>query len=247
MRSMFSPMRQMRQASVAVRSASSLISGFERTVNDLPMREAMRYTEKNLKWSAAEFKQFVDSQANGLIDVGFMKGETIAVWMKDGAEKDVTFMAAAKAGLKLIEAPSEMTVPQLRQFLALAPFKAIYFTPVTATQDCLLQLRKAIPEFFDYDDTHGQLFHSKYYPTLRYFIQTGFDQECGCLNYKRMFLPNPFESLVETVAEGTTDKDALYMKATIGTSSATPSPRMRTVSCHAVPCHVMPLLASVFY
>jgi hypothetical protein len=29
----------------------------------------------------------VDAQANGLIDLEFKKGETIALWMKDGAEK----------------------------------------------------------------------------------------------------------------------------------------------------------------
>lgn len=58
-------------------------------------------------------------------------------------------MALAKAGMKIVEAPPVMSVPQLRQFLALAPFKTIYFDPVSETQDCLLQLRKAIPEFFD--------------------------------------------------------------------------------------------------
>lgn len=58
-------------------------------------------------------------------------------------------MALAKAGMKVVEAPATMTVPQLRQFLALAPFKIIYFDPVSEAQDCLLQLRKAIPEFYD--------------------------------------------------------------------------------------------------
>lgn len=31
-----------------------------------------------------------------------------------------------------------------------------------------------------------------------------------------MFLPNPPQSFVEKIAESTTDKDHLYMKATIG-------------------------------
>lgn len=171
-------------------------------------------------------------------------------------------MALAKAGMKIVEAPAVMTVPQVRQFLGLAPFKVIYFDPVSESQDCLLQLRKSIPEFFDCkctnilmhcfiktdravvdDDTHGQLFHSKYFPTLRYFIQTGFDQECGilylyfdnltyraythfffqcqgCLNYKRMFLPNPSDNFVNQVAGLSSDNDPLYMKATIGTNGS---------------------------
>ena len=109
-------------------------------------------------------------------------------------------MALAKARMKVVEAPKEMTVPQLREFLASEPFKAIYFDPVSETQDCLQQLRRAIPEFYECniwyvlgaflfsitgtitcldDDTHGQIFHSKYFPTLRYFIHTGFDIEIG--------------------------------------------------------------------
>lgn len=35
-----------------------------------------------------------------------------------------------------------------------------------------------------------------------------------------MFLPNPVQSLVEAVADATSDKDALYMKATIGANDA---------------------------
>jgi hypothetical protein len=59
-------------------------------------------------------------------------------------------MAAAKAGLRVVEAPAgDLTVAQLRQFLAVSACKAIYFDPVSESQDRLLQLRKAIPEFFD--------------------------------------------------------------------------------------------------
>lgn len=59
-------------------------------------------------------------------------------------------MAAAKAGLRVVEAPSaDLTVAQLRQFLTLSGCRAVYFDPVTESQDRLLLLRKAIPEFFD--------------------------------------------------------------------------------------------------
>lgn len=49
MKRIFYAGRQMRQI-------SSLVGAFEKGVNELPMREAMRYTEKNIKWTAGEFK-----------------------------------------------------------------------------------------------------------------------------------------------------------------------------------------------
>ncbi len=57
-------------------------------------------------------------------------------------------MAAAKAGLKVVEAPEVLSVAQLRQYLTIADPKAIYFDPITDSQNKLLLLRKAIPEFF---------------------------------------------------------------------------------------------------
>ena len=73
------------------------------------------------------------------------------------------------------------TVHDLRKSLQLSNCKAIFFDPVSETQSNLLLLRKAIPELYEYDDTHGQIFHSKHFPNLKYFIQTGFDAEMGTL------------------------------------------------------------------
>lgn len=38
------------------RLASSLVSGFDASISALPMREAVRYKEKNIKWTSSEFQ-----------------------------------------------------------------------------------------------------------------------------------------------------------------------------------------------
>lgn len=43
----------------------------------------------------------------------------------------------------------------------------------------LNRLTYSISSFHSDDDSDGQLFHSKYFPTFRWFIQTGFDTEIG--------------------------------------------------------------------
>lgn len=112
-------------------------------------------------------------------------------------------LAAVKAGMKIVEIDISInSIHDLREALKLANCKAIYFEPVTETQDNLLLLRKAIPEFYHCkiayisifiklsvivwklfhfvdDDAQGQFFHSKYYPNLKFFVQTGFDYEQG--------------------------------------------------------------------
>ena len=41
---------------VTTRNASSLISSFESSIAKIPIREAVRYTKKNMKWTADEFR-----------------------------------------------------------------------------------------------------------------------------------------------------------------------------------------------
>ena len=38
------------------RNASTLVSSFESSIAKIPIREAVRYTKKNMKWSAEEFR-----------------------------------------------------------------------------------------------------------------------------------------------------------------------------------------------
>jgi hypothetical protein len=174
----------------------------------------VRYTAKNMKWTASEFNAYANAHANALADHGFATGDTIAVWLPDAAEKHVTLLAAAKLGLKVVEInPAISTVADMRAVLKQAQAKALFFEPVNASQNNLLLLRKAIPELFYYDDSHGQWFHSKHFPTLKFFVHTGFDLECGCLNYKSLFLEHPEESAVAKVAPTLRDDLPLFSQA----------------------------------
>ena len=63
------------------------------------------------------------------------------------------------------------------------------------------------------DDKNGQDIHSKHFPSLKYFVHTGFDIEMGCLNYKSLFLSDPVTSLVDSASKAVTDELPLYARA----------------------------------
>lgn len=124
-------------------------------------------------------------------------------------------LAAAKAGLKIVDVDTNLVaVPEVREFLRLAQCKALYFQPQIGEVDYLKLLRKSIPEFYHYDDSAGQLFHSKYYPTLRFFIHNAVDNEIGALNLQELFLRDPPVSYVKKTAAATTDDTPLYCRIT---------------------------------
>lgn len=208
-------MKFARPAAANVRLASSLVAKFEDSVASLPLREAVRYTTKNMKWTANDVKRYADAHANALLEYGFKSGESIAVFLPDSAEKHVTLLAAAKMGLKVYDVDTTLSsVADMRKVLAETNCKAIYFEPTTETQDNLKLLRKSIPEFFYYDDSHGQFFHSKHFPALKFFIHTGFDVEQGCLAYKSLFLHNPAVSAVDSVVSTVKDNAPYYASVT---------------------------------
>jgi hypothetical protein len=127
----------------------------------------------------------------------------------------VTLLAAAKMGIKVIDIdPAVNTVASVREALKLASCKAIFFDPVVQDVDYLKLLRKSIPEFFYYDDEYGEQFHSKYFPELKLFVQTGMDVECGCINYKNIFLKNPAVNMSDAVASALKDDTPAYTSVT---------------------------------
>ena len=70
------------------------------------------------------------------------------------------------------------------------------------------------------DDSYGQPFHSKHWPSLQYFVHTGFDIELGCLNYKSLFLPHPQVNKVAQAASKLSDDMPLYTRISKGSDGS---------------------------
>lgn len=196
------------------RLMSTLINKLSVSVNELPMREAIRYKEKNMKFTATQLLDHVTSHAAGLLEWGVAPGDTIGLWLPDKVEKHVSLLSCAMIGCKVADIDSSITsVSEVRQALGLAPIKVLVFDPVSADIDKLKLLRKSIPEFFWYSDEYGKDFHSKHFPSLQLFIHTGFDIENGALNYEDCFLRNNHR-LVHSVMKDLKDDTPFYSHIT---------------------------------
>lgn len=206
--------RLLGRLSPSQRFVSTLINKLSASVNELPMREAIRYKEKNMKLTANQLLDHVTSHAAGLLEWGVAPGDTIGLWLPDKAEKHVSLLSCAMIGCKVVDMDTSITsVSEVRQALALAPIRVLVFDPVSDDIDKLKLLRKSIPEFFWYCDEYGQEFHSKHFPSLQLFIHTGFDIENGALNYVDCFMRNN-HSLVHSVAKDLKDDTPFYSQIT---------------------------------
>ena len=89
----------------STRLASNIVRALEASVEQLPMREAVRYTDKNLKWTISQFhvkyiigyniiyiphhqlQDYSSSHANALLEHGVLPGDHMVVWMPECKEK----------------------------------------------------------------------------------------------------------------------------------------------------------------
>ena len=118
------------------RLMSTLINKLSVSVNELPMREAIRYKEKNMKFTATQLLDHVTSHAAGLLEWGVAPGDTIGLWLPDKVEKHVSLLSCAMIGCKVADIDSSITsVSEVRQALGLAPIKVLVFDPVSVDID----------------------------------------------------------------------------------------------------------------
>lgn len=206
------------------RSVSTLMTRIEAASADLPHREACRFSDHNVKWTAENIINLVNDHAGTLIDVGIKKGDTVVTWMPEGREKFISLLASAKLGLVVTDMdPSIVSIANVRKILFLAQPKMIVFDPETGNNRIEL-LRQSIPEFYHYDDEDGHEFHSKYLPNLKYFLHTGFDLEVGCYNFKRWLVRTADKSHIVAASADVTDDLPLYRRTLLNRGNLEISP-----------------------
>lgn len=174
--------------------ASSFVSKIDAAVEALPLREAIRYQETNVRVTASEFLVISSFQCRLCVffrsfssrhykepcrgscqrTVGaWIQGRrcschVVSWWSREGkyatlwsdlwayllivfwiAFQQVTKIAAAKAGLKIVDIDPTITdISSIRESLRQSQAKAIFFFPFYNDVEYTQLLRKAVPEFF---------------------------------------------------------------------------------------------------
>jgi len=176
------------------------------------MREAVHYKRSNKKWTASEFQAHGDGHANALLEYKFPLGDRLLLFLPESWEKHTVMWAALRAGYHIIDChPSTVAnYEDMRKVLKLAQCKSIYFDVESESKDNMELLRKTIPEYFHYDDTYGQMFHSKYFPTMKYFFHTGFEQELGAVKLDSIYLNVPSQPYINFRDPDVSENAPLY-------------------------------------
>src|SRR5579864_4626504 len=123
----------------------------DRCADELPTQEAIVYScypefgdALNIRWTYQDYRDRANAVAKGLLALGLVKGDHIAVWAANIPEWLLLEMAAAKAGLVLVTINPLLQAAEVEYILKQGDVQALFFMARVRTYDHLTTVRTLI-------------------------------------------------------------------------------------------------------
>jgi fatty-acyl-CoA synthase len=104
----------------------SIHTTFTRSVNAYPEREALVAVHQNLRFTYAELHEQVERTARGFAGLGLAPGDRIGIWATNCAEWVMVQLAAARAGIVLVNINPAYRIHELEYALVKSRVQAIF-------------------------------------------------------------------------------------------------------------------------
>lgn len=199
----------------------------ETTIGRFFDEASVRYSEidalislhQNIRLTYAELREKTDALACGLLRLGLVKGDRVAIISQNNAEWVLAQFATAKAGLILVNINPAYRLTELDFAISKVGCKAIILSPCFKSSDYLGMLTKLVPESINADPYH---LSSERFPLLRWLIRLGTDKTSGMLNFGDLLTHPQSEELEElqVIGEGLSATDLVNIQFTSGTTGS---------------------------
>ncbi len=155
-------------------------AAFDDTVAACPQGEALVVPYQGVRWRYRELQARVDAFAAGLLALGLRPAERIGMWSPNNAEWVVVQLAAAKAGLILVNINPAYRLAELEHALNVTGCRALVVAPALKDSDYIAMLGELLPELSRAEP--GTL-RSARAPQLRWVVRLGAQPSEGMLSF----------------------------------------------------------------
>jgi fatty-acyl-CoA synthase len=139
-----------------------------RTAEQFGQRDAVVFSETNLRMTWAEFDRAVDRVARGLLALGFRPGEHFGVWSTNWPEWVLLQFATARIGVVLVTINPAYRPAELEYAIAQSDIRGLALIEQFKTSHFLEMLAEVCPELKSSEP--GQLSSAKF-PRLKHVIR----------------------------------------------------------------------------
>jgi fatty-acyl-CoA synthase len=179
----------------------SIGSFFRRTAAARGDADALVASQQGIRWSWSEFAERVDRFAAGLLALGLVPGDRVAIWAQNRAEWTVAQFATARAGLILVNINPAARTAELQESLRLVGARALILQDHFKSSDYIAMARELMPEL---DEARPGGLASAAIPSLELVIRLGRETTPGMLRFDDVLersTPTAREHLESVAAE----------------------------------------------
>jgi fatty-acyl-CoA synthase len=189
----------------------------EENAHKYPDRDALVYSDRDLKYSYREFNSRVEKLARGMYSLGIAKGDHVGIWATNVPDWLTIFYATARIGAVLVTVNTSYRPSELEFVLRQSDMKALFLIDGYRDTDYVQTVFDLVPELKTIPK--GSL-QSDRFPFLKSVIYIGPRQHHGMYNLNEvMDLANSVEDLEFARAKKSPEPhDTVNMQYTSGTT-----------------------------
>lgn len=203
---------------------------FDETCLRYPDVDALISVHQNIRLTYAEFRLQVDALACGLLRLGLIKGDRVAILSPNNSEWVLTQFATAKAGLILVNINPAYRLTELAFAISKVACRAIILSPRFKSSDYIAMLYELAPEIPASDPFN---LHTERFPQLRWVIRLGTDKTSGMINFDDLLIAPEVAELdaLQQISAGLNAHDPINIQFTSGTTG---SPKGATLTHRSI-------------
>jgi fatty-acyl-CoA synthase len=189
----------------------------EENAHKYPDREALVYSDRDLKYSYREFNSRVEKLAKGMYSLGITKGDHVGIWATNVPDWLTIFYATARIGAVLVTVNTSYRPSEIEFVLRQSDMKALFLIDGYRDTDYVQTLFDLVPEL---KTTPKGSLQSHHFPFLKSVIYIGPRQHHGMYNLNEvMDLADSVEDQEFTrIKKSPEPHDTVNMQYTSGTT-----------------------------
>jgi fatty-acyl-CoA synthase len=189
----------------------------EHWANETPDKEYIVYSDRNLRFTWAQFNQRVDEAALGLISIGVKKGEHVGIWAQNVPEWLTYMYACAKIGAVYVTVNTNYKQHELEFLVENSDMHTLCITDGTWDSKYVDMTYEMLPELKSCE--RGKLYSIRF-PKMRNVVYIGQEKFRGMYNSSELLLlgKNMDAAQLEDIKKTVQPDDVMMMQYTSGTT-----------------------------
>ncbi len=182
-----------------------------------PQQEFMVYSDRDLRFTYAQFDKRVDDMACGLYAIGVRKGDNVGIWATNVPDWLTYMFACARLGAVAVTVNTSYKLHELEYLIKQSDLTTLCLTDGIKDSNYVQMIKELVPELDEYE--RGCL-KSKLFPCLRNVVFMGPEKFRGLYSTPELLLLGQHVDIeiIHEIEKAVTPDDVVNMQYTSGTT-----------------------------